>query len=121
MGAVTEECGVVGMKSTVLTFVSSTCPHCPNAVRVAEQVEKELGGREEIKFRKIRVKTGEGKELSSRFLVKSLPTLILLNDGGEEVERMVGAPDKQKLKNAVLKAAGLKKPFFSSILEKLGV
>ncbi|RLJ00562.1 MAG: hypothetical protein DRP06_01945 [Candidatus Aenigmatarchaeota archaeon] len=100
------------MEAHLLLFVSSHCPHCPVAARVVEKVAptyKEFG----LSYRKIMVKTEEGKELSSKYNIMGLPALLFLDDEGNEIKRMVGAPSEDNLKNNIEKVLGLKKSFFS--------
>ena len=99
----------------VLVFVSSSCPHCPHAEEVAKEIVPNyyaFGANLE----KVRIKTSEGKELSRKYNVMGVPTIILTNDDGKEIERMVGAPNEDRLKKSIEKALGIRKSFFSKIL-----
>jgi len=98
----------------LLVFVSSNCPHCPKAERAVQRLAPgyyEQG----LSYRKVRVKTPEGKELSSRYGIKGLPTILFLDDEGNDMGRKVGAPDEDKLRNDIEKMLGLKKSFFSRL------
>ncbi len=100
------------MEAHLLLFVSSHCSHCPGAEKVVEKIApsyKEFG----LSYRKIRIKTEEGKKLSSEYNVMGLPTLLFLDDGENEIKRMVGAPSEDNLKKNIEKVLGLKKSFFS--------
>jgi len=99
----------------ILLFVSSHCPHCPKAESIVKRVVRayyEHG----VEFKKIRVKTAEGNELSSRFNVMSMPTIIILDDTNTETQRVVGVPNENNLKNKIESNLGLKKSFLSRIL-----
>ena len=96
----------------ILLFVSSHCPHCPNAERIVKKIAPKYYNYGLI-FKKIRVKTSEGKELSLRHNVKSMPTILMFDDSGNEIERIVGVPSENNLKNIIEKKLGLKKSFFS--------
>ncbi len=98
----------------LLVFVSSTCPHCPDAEKVAREAVREYGSRG-LSLEKIKVRTRDGKQMAAELNVKALPTIILTKEG-VETKRFVGIPDKSKLINEVEKALGLKKSFFSKIL-----
>ncbi len=100
-------------KIKILLFVSSHCPHCPSAEHVVKKVVKdycEYG----ISFSKIRIKTSEGKELSSRYGIMATPSIIIL-ENGNETQRIVGVPSENGLRNKIEKSLGLKKSFLSKI------
>jgi len=105
------------MEVNLLVFVSSHCPHCPVAARIVEKVApiyKEFG----LSHRKIRVKTEEGKELSSKYNIMGTLTLLFLDTEGNEIKRIVGAPTEDNLKNNIEKVLGLKKSFFTRFFGK---
>jgi thiol-disulfide isomerase/thioredoxin len=97
----------------MLVFVSSHCPHCPAAERVAEKVAPQYHDYG-LRYRKIRAKTSEGKELFSRYNVMSTPTILLVDDW-KEVKRITGTPSESNLKGTVEKALGLRKSFFGKL------
>lgn len=97
----------------ILLFVSSHCPHCPRAEAVAKKVVPEYH-EHGVEFEKIRIKTGRGKQLSKRFNIKSTPTILMLNDG-IEVQRIVGVPSENNLKNKIENELGLKRSFLARI------
>jgi len=96
----------------ILLFVSSHCPHCPKAESVVKKVVPEYY-KYGMGLEKIRIKTAEGKELTSRFNVMTMPTIIMLNDKGAEIQRIGGVPSEDNLKNKIEKELGLKKSFLS--------
>ncbi len=101
----------------VLVFVSSHCPHCPNAERLVKRVTpdyKEHG----VSFSKVRIKTSGGKILSKKYGVRGTPTIILINNDGVELKRHVGTPSEDKFRSMMEKAIGLKKSFFSRLFGK---
>lgn len=101
----------------VLLFVSSHCPHCPKAEAVAKRVVPEYGGYG-VTLKKIRSKTPEGKELSSKFGIKALPTILILDGNQKKIERIVGVPSSDRLRDEIERGLGLKKSFFSRIFGK---
>ncbi len=103
------------MKMKVLVFVSSRCPHCPGAESVARRVVPEYSNHG-VEFMKIRTRTPEGKRLSKEFGVMSLPTTMLLDDNGRELQRIVGVPSEGNLRGKIERALGLKKSFFARVL-----
>ncbi len=96
----------------ILLFVSSHCPHCPNAERVVKKVVPEYYDYQ-VTLSKVRVKTSEGKELSLKYNIRSLPTILISDDNGNEIKRIVGVPSENGLKDIIEKKLGLKKSFFS--------
>jgi len=96
----------------LLLFVSSHCPHCPKAERVAGRCAPayyEHG----LSYMKIRTKTSEGKELCSKYGIMGTPAILLVDDDWNEVKRVVGVPSENNLKSDIDKLLGLKKSFFS--------
>ena len=98
----------------LFVFVSSNCPHCPNAEKVVEDTAPEYSDKG-LSFRKVRMKTSEGKELASRYNVMAVPTILLLDEEDNEIQRLVGVPDEVILRSKIEKALGLKGSFFRRI------
>jgi thioredoxin-like negative regulator of GroEL len=63
---------------------------------VVEQLAVELAGR----VRVAKLNTDENPKTSSRFAVRSIPTLLVLK-GGREVARVVGAQPKSEILRAI--------------------
>ena len=102
----------------VLLFVSSQCPHCPKAEAVVKKVVPKYYERG-LKFDKIRIKSKRGKDISKRFDVMAMPTILILDDEEKEVKRIVGAPTELSLKNEIEKALGVEKSFSSKVKDFL--
>ncbi len=98
----------------LLVFVSSHCSHCPAAESVAKKVAPEYSD-SGLHFKKVRIKTGEGKELSLRYSVMATPTILLIDDEDREIKRIIGTPSENGLRNEIEKLLGLKKSFFSKM------
>ena len=98
----------------MLLFVSSHCLHCPRAELVVSKVIPQYY-EHGLKFKKVRTKTGEGEELSAKYYVMSTPTILMLDDDWNEIQRIVGVPSEDSLKNKIEKQLGLKKSFFNKI------
>jgi thiol-disulfide isomerase/thioredoxin len=98
----------------ILVFVSSNCPHCPKAERAVQRIVPDYYENGLI-YKKVRVKTPEGKELSSRYGIRALPTILFLDENGKERGRKTGTPDEDVLRNDIEKMLGLKKSFFSRL------
>ena len=101
----------------ILLFTSSNCPYCPQAKRVLESVLPDYS-EYDIDYNKIRLGTNDGKEIAIKYNITSTPTIIIANNNSDEIKRIVGVPDNDKLKNEIEKAIGLKKSFFSKIFGK---
>ncbi|MEA3255500.1 MAG: thioredoxin family protein [Candidatus Altiarchaeota archaeon] len=99
----------------ILVFVSSNCPHCPKAEHIVKEIVPEYRDYG-VTFEKIRVKTNRGKNLSTKFGVMALPTILILDENGDETKRIVGAPTENPFRNAIEKGLGLRKSFFDRIL-----
>ena len=100
----------------ILVFVSSNCPHCPKAERVVREIVPNYSNYE-VSHQKIRTKTPEGKEISIKYNIMGTPTILFLNEQGNELKRIVGAPSEEDLKKKIEKLLGLKKSFFKKLFE----
>jgi len=98
----------------LMLFVSSGCPHCPKAEAAVSRVLPEYSGHG-VEFEKVRTRTSEGKELSARYGIRGLPTILMIDDEGNELKRIVGAPSDDNLKGKIEGALGLKKGLFSRV------
>jgi len=96
----------------LLIFVSSNCPHCPNAEKVVEKIAPEYYNYG-LCLKKIRMKTLEGKELASKYNIMAVSMILFLDDKNNEIQRIVGSPSEDFLRNKIEKSLGLKKLFFS--------
>jgi len=84
-------------------FTSPTCPYCPNAVRVAKELSKEMP---EIKILETNTGTEKGRKRAENNDVRSVPTLFITGDGYPERIGYIGAPSKDKLRKMVNIATG---------------
>lgn len=69
-------------------FTSTTCPHCPSAVAVAEKAKTELG--DDLDYEHLNV--DENMDKVREYKIMSVPTLVI--DG--EVS-FIGAPSEEEL------------------------
>ena len=81
----------------VIDFYAEWCMPCLMLAPVLEELASKL---KEIKF--ARVNVDENKELSSKFKIVSIPTLIVFKKG-EEVERIIGALQEEVLEEKLKK------------------
>jgi thioredoxin 1 len=76
---------------TILYFTASWCGPCK---ALAPRMEKLSG---QINYRKIDVDGNQ--DLSMKYGVRNVPSLVLVNENGEELNRMVGVQPDQAILN----------------------
>ena len=81
--------------AVLVDFWAEWCGPCRMLGPIFEELSGEMEG---VKFGKVDITTNE--ELAKKFGVMSIPTLILFKDG-KEVERIMGAVPKERLKEWV--------------------
>ncbi|RMF06989.1 hypothetical protein D6764_00865 [Candidatus Woesearchaeota archaeon] len=91
-----------------LLFSSPTCPMCPKAERVARKVFPNYASHG-LSYEKYRVNKGPGKEFAAKYYIMGTPTILFLDEEGNEVKRIVGAPSLESLTKTVEKLLGLRK------------
>ncbi len=101
----------------LLLFVSSHCPVCPRAEKIVKKVVRDYSN-ENLDFKKVRIRTSEGKQLSIELNIRATPTIVFRNNEGSETKRIVGVPDESQLKKEIDKGLGLKKGFLQKIFGK---
>jgi len=80
----------------VVDFWAPWCGPCVVMAPVIEELAEEYAGR--VTFGKLN--TDENPTTTERFGVMGIPTLVILQ-GGNEVERIVGAVPKQEIRNVL--------------------
>jgi len=75
---------------SLVDFWAPWCGPCRMIAPVIEELAADFDGKANI----CKVNTDEQAELSTKFAVRSIPTILLMKDG-EVVETMVGAASKE--------------------------
>lgn len=82
----------------VVDFWASWCGPCKMLAPVLEELSQELGT--EVQFTKVNV--DENPELSQKFRIASIPTVMMFKEG-KPVDTMVGFRPKQAIKDIITK------------------
>ena len=77
--------------NTILYFTATWCGPCRS---LAPRMEKLKG---QINYRKIDI--DQNREMSMKYGVRSVPTLLIADSNGNEVKRLVGIHDLVTIKN----------------------
>ena len=99
----------------LLLFVSSNCPHCPKAEKVANSVAPEYY-EHGLTLTRIKTKGSEGKSLALNYDVNATPAMIFVDDDGHVAKRIIGVPSEENLRKDIENLLGLRK----SLWQKLG-
>jgi glutaredoxin len=110
-------------EAKIEVFTSPTCPFCPGAVKVAEELAKDMPG---IKVVETSMGTEKGRKRAQNNDVRSVPTLFITGTGYPDRIGYVGAPSKDKLKKMVNIATGNEKweepvSFFARLTKRLKI
>lgn len=81
---------------TIYKYEASWCQPCSMLQSTIERLE-ETGKIPESKYTKVDIDTPEGMELAHKYMVRSVPTLIKIDDSGFEVARRTGVPQDDDL------------------------
>lgn len=90
-------------KPTIIDLGARTCIPCKKMAPILESLAKEYRGRANVLF----IDIYEDQAAAEKFRVRMIPTQILFNQQGKEIDRHMGFMDKADLIKG-LKAAGLK-------------
>lgn len=83
------------MTATILDFYADWCGPCKTQDPILEQVEDEA----DVTVEKINV--DDDQETANEYQVRSLPTVVILDEDDEIVERFVGVTQKDDILSAV--------------------
>lgn len=74
-----------------IKFEASWCQPCKNMSRVLDGIKEQLTVPIEA------VDIDENADLAKQYGIRSVPTMVLVDDGGKELKRKVGAMREQEL------------------------
>jgi thioredoxin 1 len=86
------------MKAKIEIFSSFTCPHCPSAINLVEQVSKE---RNDIEIIKHEINTPEGHKRATELGIMSVPTIIIKGPNNPEFIGLKGLFSEKGLNKAI--------------------
>jgi len=84
----------------VVDFYADWCGPCKRMEPVLEKVSQAYGGKVKV----VKLNSDENQDLSLKYQVRGLPTLILFR-AGQEVERKLGFQNEQDLNKLMTTAA----------------
>lgn len=84
---------------TVYCFHASWCHSCPQVWKAFKELANEMGS-EGFKFVDLDVEDDLGVELSAKYQVRNVPTILVVKSD-RVVERIVGTRSKEQIKEAL--------------------
>jgi len=91
------------IKATGILFTSMTCPNCPPAKTIFEEMKKE---RTDIDLHSLGTHEPQGQRLARKFGIQSVPTFIFYGPGHEKPMGLVGVQSKNTLNKYINIAMG---------------
>lgn len=89
------------MKTEVLKFGANWCKSCIQMSPTFKEVAKEMKSKDLV-FKEIDVEEDEGVELSCKFQVRNVPTILIIKKD-RVVERITGTRTKNELEEIIEK------------------
>lgn len=77
----------------ILKFSASWCQPCRHMSNIIFDLPEEY----RLLFKEIDTDSDEGEELASKYYIRNLPTLIVLDDNDKEIDRVSGTKNKDQL------------------------
>ena len=87
---------VVSKGVAVVDFWAPWCGPCRMLAPVIDELAKEYNGKASI----CKVNTDEEEELSAKYGIRSIPTILFMKDGNI-VDQVVGATSRQEIKDKI--------------------
>jgi thioredoxin 1 len=76
----------------LVDFFATWCGHCQKLLPLMDEVAVDMDG----KMCVVKVNVDENRELTQKYEIKGLPTMILFK-GGSELDRLIGFMPKDKI------------------------
>lgn len=89
------------MKTEVLKFSANWCNSCIKMSPIFKEVANEMGS-EELVFKDIDVEEDEGVDMSTKYQVRNIPTILIIKKD-RVVERISGTRTNKELKEIIEK------------------
>ncbi len=83
-------------KNVLIDFYADWCGPCQTLLPTVHKLAEEFDG--EVSIKKVNV--DQNQELAAAFGVRSIPTLVQINDG-KEISRIVGLVSEQDLRSRI--------------------
>ena len=80
----------------LVDFFATWCGHCQKLLPLMDEVAADMDGKISV----MKVNVDENRELSQKYEIKGLPTMILFK-GGSELDRLIGFMPKDKIVDKV--------------------
>lgn len=84
---------------TIYCFHAPWCNSCPKVQKIFSELKVEMEN-DKLKFISIEVEDDEGVELTSKFQVRNVPTILVVKND-RVIERIVGTINKEQLKERI--------------------
>lgn len=84
--------GQIGKKATLVQFSTQFCSICPASKEILKEVSNSNG---DVEF--IEIDAENNLNLAKKLSILSTPTVLILDELGEEVARFSGRPNKVKI------------------------
>jgi thiol-disulfide isomerase/thioredoxin len=75
----------------VVLVKTKSCPYCPSASKLWQDLQKEL----KFSYKEVDAMSPEGQQLVAKYSIMAVPTTIINRDGKSEVA-FVGVPSKSQ-------------------------
>lgn len=85
----------------IYCFHSSWCHACPQVRKAFQELQKEMES-DNFKFTDLDVEDDLGVELSSKYQVRNVPTILVVKNA-RVIERIVGTRSKEQIKEVLNK------------------
>jgi len=85
-------------KTRIGVFTSPTCPHCPGAIEMVNEIAL---GRDDLKIEEYSTITPVGSRMAAEQGITSVPTILLNGPGYKNTIAFRGAPSRIKLMSAI--------------------